>query len=241
MQVAGALADNSARTNLSAIPNSVTLAGPATYNALTSPSTYGAWALEATTRINLPIIAAGDQLHLQAAYGHGLLGLVGCTQAPDCSDAAERRMVGGILRVDQNLVPVAAGGASGSPGYVSFGTTDAWTLMAIFTHFFTPSWRTNIAAGYERFMPPRAGSSVGVQLGDANLYMVGANIIWSPVKNFDIGLEVDYERLSQSLQNATASNQGVGANNVSAAWLAAGSPGLAGDNWTGRVRIQRQF
>ena len=240
-QVAGAVAEDSARTNLTAIPNSVTLAGLPTYSAVTSPETYGAWAVEATTRINLPMIAAGDQLHLQAAYGHGLLGLIGCTQASDCSDASERRMIGGVLRVDQNLVPVDSAGNPGDPGHVAFGLTNAWSVMGIFTHYLSPQWRTNIAAGYERFEPPHAGDSVGVQLGNANLYMVGANIIWSPVKSFDIGLEVDYERLSQSLQNATASNVGVGPNNVSAAWLAAGSPGLSGDNWTGRVRLQRQF
>jgi Porin subfamily len=241
VQVAGALADNSARTNLSSVPNSVTLVNAPSYSPTTAPSTYGAFALESTISVKLPMIAAGDQLQVQGAYGHGLLGLIGCTSASDCSDASERRLVGGVLRQDQNMVPVSASGAAGAPGYISYGTTDAWAVSGIFTHYFAPDWRTNLAVGYEQFLPPSAGSSVGVQLGDAELFMVGGQLIWSPVKNFDIGIEIDYEHLNSNLQNAGAANVGAGSNNVSAAWLAAGSPGLSSDNWTGRIRLQRQF
>jgi len=231
-QIQGALANDSARTDLTTTPNGVTLSGP-TYSPTSAASTYGAFAIGATIDVKLPMIAPGDVFAAQFAYGHGLLGLVGCSSTSDCGDAAERRMVGGVLRQDQNLVPVFANGTPGA-GHISYGVTDAWALYGTLTHYWTSQWRTNVMGGYERITPPRADGSVGVQLGDASLYMAGAALIWSPTKSFDIGIEVDYLHLTSRLQNAVTPN-------VSAAWLAAGSPGLSGDNWTGRVRLQRQF
>ena len=233
-QLSGAVGENTVRDNLPAVPNSVTLANAASYNALTGASGPTGFAVGGTVRINLPMLAAGDQLHLNVAYADGLLGLVGCSDASSCTDGGDKRFGGGILRFDQNLVPVAVNGPAGTPGWISFGQTRSWAVGGIYTHYWTPTWRSNLAAGYQRFIPPTAAASAGLQLGDANLYMIATNLIWSPTKNFDIGVEIAYYRLNQALQNAAPPN-------VSTAWLAAGQPGLSTNNFAGKLRLERQF
>ncbi|HUZ67584.1 MAG TPA: hypothetical protein VMU56_07970, partial [Beijerinckiaceae bacterium] len=126
----------------------------------------------------------------------------------------------------QNLVATHATGAVGG---VTFGTTNSWAVGGIFTHYWSPTWRTNLAAGYQRIDVPTADATVGLQLGNANLYELGSNLIWAPTKNFNIGVEIDYLHLSQTLQNPTA------------AFVAAGEPGLSGNNWSGKLRLEREF
>ena len=233
-QLSGAVGDNSTRDNLAAVPNSVTLGAAPSYSATTGATGQTGYAVGGTTRINLPMIAAGDQLHLNAAYGHGMLGLVGCSSAASCNDGGTKREAGGILRFDQNLVPVSVSGAPGTTGSITFGETDTYAIGGIFTHYWAPTWRSNFAGGYQEFLPPTAAASAGLQLGNAQLYELAANLIWSPAKSFDIGVEVAYYHLNQRLQNV---NPGT----VSSAWVAAGEPGLSANNWTGRLRLERQF
>ena len=91
-------------------------------------------------------------------------------------------------------------------------------------------WRSNFAVGYAEVTPPTANSNcsaasfladtcsaLNTQWGRGDLLQLAANLIWSPTKNFDIGLDVEYLHLDSTLQNPSAS------------YIAAGKPGLHPD------------
>ena len=60
------------------------------------------------------------------------------------------------------------------------------------------------------------------------------SVIYSPVKDFDIGVELQYLKNSNSLQNSATAADG-------AAWKAAGYPGLNNSNITTKLRVERSF
>ena len=63
------------------------------------------WAIGATAKINLPMLAAGDALYLTANYADGMLGAIaGGNNLNSISTAATHRLLGGIQRQDANLV-----------------------------------------------------------------------------------------------------------------------------------------
>ncbi len=217
-QLSGAFGNNSISTNV--------LSGGS--NLLTGNSTYSAWALGGTVKINLPMIATGDALYLNATYAHGMLGLIMVNNTSAVDSGSNGRLFGGVLRQDSNLVQVAGAGTAASPAVL--GTTNAWQIGGYFTHYWTPSWRSNIAAGYIRIEPPTVSAGYATTtLGAATIWGVQGNLIWSPVKAFDIGVELQYGQIKQSIQNP------------SAAFVAAGRPGLSDNNWGGKLRLDRAF
>ncbi len=61
------------------------------------------------------------------------------------------------------------------------------------------------------------------------MFEVSHALIFSPVKDFDIGLELQYINLKSNIQNANA------------AFVAAGSPGASESGWTSKLRVERNF
>ena len=101
------------------------------------------------------------------------------------------------------------------------------------THFWAPRWRSNFTAGYVEVNPPIVQSAnVGLQWGIGQLWEVAGSIIYSPVRDFDIGLEFQYANLKNNLQNAQL---------APVTWLNAGRPGLTEDNWSTKLRVERTF
>ena len=202
-------------------------------NPLLGSKTYSAWAVNSTVQINLPMIAAGDALFLNAGYGKGALGYAG---APDAwntlvSDSTNRRVLGGVLVAPSNL-QVTSMTPGGAP--LSYGQTTAFVVEGIFSHYWSAQWRTHLGASYMKLGTPTAINPVGgfnTQLGNSSVWDVKANLIYSPVKDFDIGVEGIYGRINTSIQNV----------NPATAFALAGQPGLKEGNWTSRFRVQRGF
>ena len=207
---------------------------PTSNNALSGSASYGSYAIGGAFRINLPMIAPGDQFNFQAQYASGLDGLLLSSGGlSNLSDAANQRFLGGVLRKDSNLVPTMVN-ASGQ--ITSYGLETGWSIEGMFTHYWTPSWRSNFMLGYAEFNPPTASSNnaaptagLNTQWGQGDVFAAAANIIWSPVKNFDIGLETEYLHLTSKLQNP------------SAAFVSAGMPGLTEDGFNTHLRLERTF
>ena len=252
VQLMGRVEQNSATTNFSGtaisdgFPN-VTL-------------TSTGWAIGAGLKLNLPMLAAGDTLYATAAYANGDLdALNGWNTSASTSNVG--RELGGLLRVDRNMfVNVSgAGSLSGAcTGAVSTvngptgacftsGQTTGWSTAAFFTHYWTPTIRSVLLASYISLTPPSAAQNTDWTLGGiskANEYRLGAQLVWSPVKDLDIGAELQYMKLNASLTGnggaATCTPGGPGFGSAACAAVAAGlnaSPSA----WQGRVRIQRQF
>jgi cytochrome c-type biogenesis protein CcmH len=186
--------------------------------------TYGGYAVGASVSYKLPMIAAGDQIWITANYANGLqaalLGNGGLSTL-----GGVNRMLGGVVRVDSNLVKTGGLGTTASP--FTFDSTTGWNLATEFVHYWAPQWRSLVSAGYISLSPPT--SSVQSTWGSGKLWEVSGNLIYSPVKDLDIGLELQYANLKNKMQNPTA------------AFVAAGQPGLSVNNYTVRFRAERGF
>lgn len=135
-------------------------------------ATTGEWgyALQAGVMFNLPFLAPGDTLYLQAAYADGAtsyLGLIdpsGRFSAPDA-----------FQRLDGSLSKVAG-----------------WSAVGQFLHNWTPSWNSAFFGGYGRFdvADPLAQITYGASgIGNWNL---GANLSWTPAGPFTVTLQYQY-------------------------------------------------
>ena len=193
-------------------------------NGAVGTTTYGGYAVGATASFKLPMIAAGDQIWVGANYAKGMLGaLLSAGGLSNMSTASDRRLLGGIVRVDTNLVQT--GGVVGTSA--TYDSTTGWNLNAAFTHYWAAQWRSNFSAGYVSLSTPT--STVASTWGSAKMWEVTGGLIYSPVKDLDIGLEVQYANLKNTMQNPAA------------AFVTAGSPGLNVNNFTTKLRVERSF
>jgi hypothetical protein len=252
-QLQGAIANDSTSNIMCTAASVVATCNPSVYSPLWGPTNYGAYAIGMTFRYNIGKAGGGgfgpggDALFGTVDYVHGALGLLlnfgGLNN--DMGDPTNKRGGGGVIRADSNLVPTMAS-TGGSP--LDYGVTDGWDVFALYTHYWAPDWRSNVAAGYAEINPPTVSCSdpghgitpatpngclqntgLNTQWGDGKIWQVAANLIWSPVTSFDIGIEAEYYHWSSQLQNPNAN------------FVAAGSPGLSGDSWIGKIRLERLF
>ncbi len=216
------------------------------------------WAVGAGVKFNLPMLAAGDVLYATAAYANGDLDFISGGSNTSANGGNGGRQFGGLYRFDRNLYvsPSAAAltgactaAATQSSACYKTEQTTGWSAGAIFTHYWAPTVRTNLLASYMQLNPGTVTKNTDWTLGglsSANILTLAGQVIWSPVKDLDIGAELSYARLNQSLAHAPGFN----ATCVGAAgtWINPGAncTGLAGVSpsssvWEARLRIARQF
>ena len=185
-------------------------------------TTFGAYAVGATVSYKLPMIAAGDQIWFTSNYAKGM-------QAALLSGGGlsylSGRYLGGVMRADTNLVQTGGLGTVASPN--TYGSTTGWNLATEYVHYWAPQWRSYVSAGYISLSPPT--STVASTWGNGKLWEVSGNLIYSPVKDMDIGLELQYANLKSKMQNPETK------------FVTAGQPGLNVNNYTVRFRAERGF
>ena len=153
----------------------------------------------------------------------------------------------------------------------------SWSVLAAFLHYWTPQLRSGFSVGYSNVEYPNANTLFvgGVipgtvlnpapgappfafgspaqtfattgTLRDFRLLNLAANLIWSPVRDLDIGVEVAYDRINVSGRVVDLNKCG----NVAvfpAGFNGAGTPAQvcgfttnSEDEWRGRLRIHRNF
>jgi len=175
------------------------------------------YAVGATVNFKLPMIAPGDQMWLTANYADGAMTAIMSGGLSNVSTPANRRLLGGLVRLDQNLQVT---------GLDKFDTVKAWNVAGAFTHYWAANWRSNFTAGYIAVNTPTADAGF-IQWGNGNLQVYTAGLTYSPVKDLDIGLETQYAKASNKVQN----------------W-STGAPALTGlnpSNWTTKLRVERSF
>ena len=233
-----------------------TVAATSGYMGSLSPgqSTFGGWAIGSTVNIKLPMIAAGDQLWVTANYSHGMIGAVMSSGGlNNIATASQKRFLGGILRSDQNLMLVSGSGTAANP--YSVGSVDAWNVGGIFQHYWDAKWRSHFSAGYVQINPPTStasaydastsamGSYSLPQWGKGTVWMLGGSLIYSPAKDFDIGLELQYANMKNSIQNtanAVANGSGT-ATTVGGTALTIPENALKSSNFSTKLRVERAF
>ncbi len=203
------------------------------------------WAIGAGAKINLPMLAAGDSLYLTAAYGNGDLDEV-LNIGTSGNPTSIGRELGGLYRQDRNLYLTPSAGSTAATctaalatsGCFSTQQSTAWSIAAYGTHYWTSTVRSLLLASYASITPPNAVQNTDWTLGGlstATLWRVGAQLVWSPVKDLDIGAEVQYISLNQRFANAPGF--------LPTAQTVATVPvvGASSNSWEGRLSIRRQF
>jgi len=157
---------------------------------------YG-FAIQGGVKINLPFIAAGDVLWLQAAYAQGAINYLGFG-----TDTSVRNRGPFILNQSDAFVN-------------AFGdtkTTEGFAIVGAFSHYFTPQIRGELMGSYGQLNYDRSatgivtaasafgaenGRLVGARFGfvDTAEYRLEASAIWSLVKDLDIGVDVLYQNI----------------------------------------------
>jgi hypothetical protein len=195
------------------------------------------WAVGAGLKVNLPMLAAGDVLWLNAAYADGMTEYT--TNWTSFKSSDTRRNVGGYVINHPSWIYTtnAAGGAK-------IETLKSWNLAAVFSHFWTPSIRHSFLASYGQIdgttSSKLAAFGTTGAFGDAKVWNVGTQVAWLPVRNFEIGVEVLYARVEQDVRRFTAAAVGSTVAAATTAGLTTVSKVKEG-NFTGRVRVERTF
>jgi len=156
----------------------------------------------------LPMLAAGDEIQMTAVYADRLANLL--------ADS-------GI-----NTPSSSSYGSSpiGGPA-VKFENGTGWVVGAQLRHYWTANFRSQVYAAYtsreQHFL-------TGGVKGSGNATSLGKSFIYSPAKDFDIGLEFNYIR---------ASWDKAAVNSVTA--FSAAAAGMNESNLVTKLRIQRNF
>jgi hypothetical protein len=180
---------------------------------------YG-YAINGGLKINLPMLAAGDQLWLQASYAKGAtMFTVGPAWNGQGSVSSGQVDAYNTSRLVDGTAYIPAGGLTPT---IKLATSYAG--FAGLLHYWTPTVRQGLFGGYGVVDQGRTPLAVGAA-SRFTQWQVGSNVIWSPVAGLDIGAEVQYVGLSNNLAAANVN-----------AFNKKDSNAIVG-----RVRVQRDF
>ena len=243
-------------------PNTERVPGP-------GPTTTEGFAVQGGVKINLPFIAPGDTLYLQGAYGNGannytgVCAYTGCYQASGTptnggpfaqflADAVLNPLTGRLQLTDSFSVvgsylhywtPSVRSAFYASYSETTFGKgARAAESLTAFTS--ANAGLVGAAAGAGSFATSPALFAISPILRDNYQIYAGASLIWSPVKDLDIGVEGNY--INTGMQKGRVIDQtktvGVTPANFNAL-LAAGAIHTLNnyDAAPVRFRVQRDF
>ena len=189
------------------------------------------WAIGAGLKVNLPMLAAGDVLWLNAAYADGMTEYT--TNWTSFKSSDTRRNVGGFVLNHPSWI-----NTTDILGNAKIETLKSWNLAAVFTHYWTPSIRHSFLATYGQIDGTTSSRALTYgttgAFGDATVWNVGTQLAWLPVRNFEIGVEVLYARVEQDIRRT---NTAIGAFCATVTCVTKEKEG----NWTGRMRVERTF
>ena len=163
------------------------------------------YAIGAGVKVNLPMLAAGDFIALQATYASGALNYVSPTLNYADDYLRGQRTVAGVTTY-------------------TLAQTKAWGIGLGFQHNFTKSIAFNLDTSYGGI--DQAGPN------DYTVFRIIPELVWTPVKNLDIGLGVEYQNVNYSSATKAAylANTGAGVQSL-------GDP----NSWTAYVHLKRKF
>ena len=214
-QIMGTVGQNRAFDNASAVQQTYARTG---------------WAIGGGLKLNLPMLAAGDSLWLTAAYADGMLDqLEGNSTSNNNPDSFQN--IRGVYRADQNLWTNG----------VSTSSTKGYSFGGLLVHYWVPTVRSVFAASYLDLKLPSFVTSADWTnggLSNVHAYELSGSLIWAPVTNFDIGVELAYRKVDQSINcTGTPSTGTCGAFNAANVYGASVSP----SSLNARLRVQRTF
>ena len=221
-----------------------------------SQTTYG-WAVQGGLKVNTPFVAPGDALYLQGAYGEGASIYTGYTSFT--GTYANQTAVYGGNPFNQWLADAVV-----NPNTGRVELSNSFTVVGSYLHYWSPEWRSAFYGSYGEMRFPSgirqtlgqinqtAGATGAVTtqlpsvanatafglspvLRDNYQLVAGASLIWSPVKDLDIGAEAQYIRVGALNGRIANSDRSLTIGGISA------FPVAAQDTFQTRFRVQRDF
>lgn len=183
------------------------------------------WAISGGATFNLPMLAPGSKLYLTAAYADGMTEYT--TNWTSFKNTAYNRDVGGFTMNHPSVM------FEGSGATARIETVKSWNVAALLEHYWAPQYRSVLWGSYGSLDAPATASSFPwngtTSFGDAKAWNIGTNFAWLPTRDFEIGVEVIYARVTQDVRSPT------NAQNVATVFR------RTDDNVTGRLRVERSF
>jgi hypothetical protein len=204
-----------------------------------TPSTRYGFAIAGGLKINLPMIAAGDNFTLNAVYSEGNINAAGSNFLGNSNTFA------GIGAVGVTLADATVNQFSGG-----LRLTKAWGVSAGFQHFWTPTLSSAVFGSYGKYDVANAPLIVNDTLRDFTYWAVGLNTIWQPVRGLNIAVEGIYQNLNVAgsmidlNKNAVLSPIGANGFNIGACNVVTGVNcrlKSSDSAFTARLRVTRDF
>ncbi|WP_034997770.1 porin [Beijerinckia mobilis] len=200
---------------------------------------YG-FAVQGGFQLNADSISAGDKLWLQMAYERGAFSYIGGYNLISSYGAVSqnRYMGSGFTSLDYT----SGWSPQINSDCVFTGTGSCeqqwgWAFVGAYKHYWLPTLSSAVFGSYEEtHYSGNALSGYGGAIGVANLKeaRIGTNLIWSPLRGFDIGSEFIYIHVNQTRPVGLATDQVL---------VAAGLPAFKNNDslYQARIRVQRAF
>ena len=134
---------------------------------------------------NLPMLGKGDSVEFTATYWDGLAKLgVGNTNLSTPSSGSW----GPVAPLRSLPITLSSG----------------WSVGAQLQHYWTPQWRTVVFGAYADM--DLNGTTAATAAETAKAISTGAQLVWSPAREFDIGLQALYLRTERKSPGTLANN-----------------------------------
>lgn len=159
------------------------------------------YAIMGGLKVNLPSIAAGDNIQMIGAYGVGAAGrTIGNTATDTVSGATTTtgNYSYGVGRVNAGLY-------DGVQTATALTLTKSYSYGAQFQHFFSPTVSAYVGGTYGKLDIPGSVQNT-TSLRDIALWGAAVGIIWSPVSGLEINPEVAYRKATSSAVDAQSGN-----------------------------------
>ncbi|WP_395664422.1 porin [Methylocella sp.] len=217
--------------------------GATNFNMLGAPAatddTYG-WAIQGGVQLNVDYLSPGDKLWLQAAYEQGAVSYIWGNNL-----ASSYGAVNGLRFQGSGFTP-ADTSANWNPNNIAdcvFTLSGAceqqtgWSVVAAYKHYWLPTLASAVYGSYAKVnYSYNALQGYGGAVGVSNISTarVGTNLVWTPVKGFDVGAEFMYVNVATTRPAGLAPD---------AVLNSVGLPGYrsSSNQYEGRVRVQRAF
>ncbi|MDP4021928.1 porin [Methylobacterium sp. NEAU 140] len=225
---------------------------------------YG-WAVQGGLKVNAPFIAPGDTFYLQAAYGEGAQLYTGYSSYSGGYIQNSATIQGQKFQqyfADATVNPITG----------QIQKSNSFTVSAAYLHYWAPEWRSAVFGSYGEMdfgagaraaqglvfnvINPNnsfAANGIGLPgtrfyqlsqaLRDTYQFVAGANLIWSPVKDLDIGVEGLYTQIGVQRGRVIDLDKDPTAYSRVAAINAGGLVRTATNDGVSqvRIRVQRDF
>ena len=149
-------------------------------------------------KVNLPSIAAGDNIQVIGAYGVGAAGRTIGNTATDTASGTGGNYSYGVGRVNAGLY-------DGVQTATALTLTKSYSYGAQFQHFFSPTVSAYVGGTYGKLDIPGTVQNT-TTLRDIALWGAAVGIIWSPVSGLEINPEVAYRKATSSAVDAQSGN-----------------------------------